>query len=309
MDLSGPADVFAIANVIAEKPLFELVYVSERGGMIQSSAGMFISSTTIEEVTINSNDIVFLINGIDINKSNSAPVTKFVRQAHQKAESVCSICTGLFILANALSDTPFSATTHWFYLDDIKRMYPNVTLNQKAPFVQHGKLWSSAGISTAIDMALHILEMKTGRELTQHVAMAMVLPSRRRQSDSQLTFQLRLQFECSSSKWEDLLHWIQENITEDISIEQLASFMAMSPRNFTRRCKDEFSLTPKKLVDQIRIEMASHLIRETTQTTSYIANCCGYKREENMSRAFTRQFGQTPTEFRCNMNRKYRFPA
>jgi transcriptional regulator GlxA family with amidase domain len=298
MDLSGPADVFAIANIIAEKTLFELVYVSELGGMLQSNAGMVIVSTTIEEVTINSNDIVFLINGIDINNSNSPSVTKFVQQASHKADGICSICTGLFIFASAFPDTPFSATTHWFYLDDIKRMYPNIVLNQKAPFVQHGKLWSSAGISTGIDMALHILEMKTDRELTQQVAMAMVLPNRRRQSDSQLTFQLRLQFECSNSKWEDLLHWIQENITENLSTEQLAAFMAMSPRNFTRRCKDEFSLTPKKLVDQIRIEMASHLLRETTQTISYIANRCGFKREENMQRAFTRLFGQSPTELR-----------
>ncbi|MDF9401144.1 helix-turn-helix domain-containing protein [Vibrio sp. 1180_3] len=302
MDLSGPADVFAIANIIEGKPLFDLVYVSEHGGLIKSNSGVLIESIAIHEIKLELKDVIFLINGLDISQPNSAKVSTFIQQAYLRVENICTVCTGLFILANALPHECFSATTHWFYLDDIKRMYPKITLNQRAPYVQDNKLWSSAGISTAIDMALDILELKMGRELTQHVAMAMVLPNRRKQSDSQLTFHLKMQFECSNSKWEDLILWIQENIDKDLSTEQLSAFMAMSPRNFTRRCKTEFSLTPKKLVDKVRIETAVALLRDTKQTISYIAHRCGFKREENMQRAFVRHFGESPKEFRRTKN-------
>ncbi|UPQ89156.1 GlxA family transcriptional regulator [Vibrio sinaloensis] len=304
MDLSGPADVFSIANIIEDKALFELVYVSEHGGLVKSNSGVYVQSTAISEIKLEPDDFVFLINSLDIRKPNSSRVSKFIQQAYHQVESICTVCTGLFTLGNALPRESFSATTHWFYLDDIRRMYPNITLNQKAPYVQDNKIWSSAGISTAIDMALDILEIKTCRELTQHVAMAMVLPNRRKQSDSQLSFYLKMQFECSNSKWEDLLQWIQENIDKELSTDHLSSFMAMSSRNFTRRCKAEFSLTPKKLVDKVRIETAAALIRDSKQTISYIAYRCGYKREENMQRAFVRYFGQSPSEFRKkNINR------
>lgn len=298
MDLSGPVEVFSIANIVEEKPLFELVYVSEHGGLVRSNAGVFIDTVAINQIRLFHSDIVFLINGIDTQQPNSPTVTKFVRNAYRKVESICTVCTGLFIFANALPDEHVYATTHWSYLEEIIHKYPNVNLSQNAPFVRDDKLWSSAGISTAIDMALNILEMKTSRELTQRVAMTMVLPNRRKESDSQLTFHLKMQFECSDSKWESLLHWIQENLTEDLNIDRLANFMAMSPRNFTRRCKNEFSLTPKKLVDRIRIEVAMSLLRETKQTISYVAIRCGYKREENMTRAFLRCFKQSPKEFR-----------
>ncbi|NOH99373.1 DJ-1/PfpI family protein [Vibrio sp. 99-70-13A1] len=298
MDLSGPADVFTIANILSEQQLFELVYVSQFGGSVVSNSGVSIETHSFEELALDKNDTLFIVNGLDSNPDQSQKVDDFIRNAYEKVESVCSICTGLFVLAKALPNTYFNATTHWRYFDDLKDQHPNISLDHTAPFVNDGKIWSSAGISTAIDMSLSLLENAYGKKIAQQVAMAMVLPSRRRQNDLQISFHLLLQFECSSTKWENLLHWIQEHIADDLSIENIADHMAMSPRNFTRHCGKEFGLTPKKLVEKIRFDTALSLLQETTFTLSYIATRCGYKREENMKRAFMKFLDKTPNTVR-----------
>ncbi|MCM5510018.1 MULTISPECIES: GlxA family transcriptional regulator [Vibrio] len=298
LDLSGPADVFAIANILSEVEHFTMQYVSEFGGRLRSNSGVEVETSSINDVIVDERDVLFVINGLDVERLPSPAVVRFLDEAHDRASSVCTICTGLFILAAALRHMPYKATTHWRYFDALRSKFPNIELHPNAPFVNDGKLWSSAGISTAIDMSLHLLEQHCGRRLAQQVTMAMVLPNRRRQNDAQLSFHLLLQFECSDTKWENLLHWIQENIATPLDTEKMASFMAMSPRNFTRRCKQEFDITPKKLVDRIRLELANSLLQETAYSLSYIANRCGYGREENMKRAFLKGKGMTPFALR-----------
>jgi transcriptional regulator GlxA family with amidase domain len=273
-------------------------YLSEFGGKLRSNSGVEIETDSIETFELLETDFLFIINGLDTRKVPSANVIGFINNAYSLVESICTVCTGLFLFASVFPNKRFNATTHWRYFNDLKLQYPNIELDSSAPFVNDGKLWSSAGISTAIDMSLYILEQYSGRGLSQQVAMAMVLPSRRRQNDAQLSFHLLLQFECSDTRWEDLLRWIQENISTTLNTERMANFMAMSPRNFTRRCKQEFDITPKRLVDKVRLELANSLLQETTYSTSYIATRCGYGRDENMKRSFLKHKGMTPYEIR-----------
>ncbi len=214
-----------------------------------------------------------------------------------QARRTCSVCTGAFLLAAAGLLDGRRATTHWRWAGALQAQYPKVRVEPRPIYVQDGAIWSSAGVSAGIDLALALVEADLGHAAALEVARYLVVFLKRPGSQAQFSAALAGQVE-GNGRFGDLHAWIAANLGRDLRIERLAERMAMSPRNFARAYAAATGVTPAKAVEARRVEQARRLLEETARPIGWVARQCGFGDDERMRRSFTRWIGVSPSDYR-----------
>jgi transcriptional regulator GlxA family with amidase domain len=280
--------VFELANRKAPEPIYALEILSEHGGMIASSAGIRCDTARFQDPAF---DTILLAGTMGIGGVSSG-LLAFLRNASAASRRTASICTGAFILAEAGLLDGRRATTHWAYTLELKRRFPTVRVDEDRIFIADGNIWTSAGMTACIDLALALVEADLGSEIARAIARTMVVYHRRPGGQSQ--FSALLDLAPKTDRIQNALAFAKGNLRADLSVEQLAEVARLSPRQFSRAFRSETGQSPAKAVENLRVEAARVLIEAGRLSSDVVARETGFADPERMRRAFLRAFGQPP---------------
>lgn len=298
LDATGPAEVFAAARKNG-RPCYKVEYGSVGGGERISSSGLRMRTRDVATLRLQADDTV-LVAGADeasiIRAIRDAALLRFLQRAARSGARMCSVCSGAFLLAAAGLLNGKRAATHWLGCKQLAEMFPQIDVDPNAIFVRDGELWTSAGVTTGIDMALAIVESDVDRAVADEVAALLVLYVRRPGYQSQFSQALIAQTE-SSDPLGPALTWARANL-QHADIESLARRAGLSVRTLHRRCLQHLGTTPAKLMDKLRIEHARTLLATSELPTKLLAEQCGFGNPTRMHRAFMRELGIGPRDYR-----------
>lgn len=306
LDVVGPGEVFSSANHVFlsggghkdHKP-YELVFASgTRDVSMATSNGLSLClSTTIFD--INQKIDTLIIGGFSHNHrwKQYPELNRWLMDAAPNIRRICSICVGAFVLAESGLLKGKKATTHWRSCQELGRSYPDITVDSDRIYVRDGNLYTSAGASTGIDLALALVEEDHGRALALAVAQLLVLFLKRPGNQSQYSGLLEQQF-CNREPIRQVQEWIMGNIKKNLTVDNLAEHISMSPRNFARVFLSETGLTPAKYVERLRVETSKRLLESTSLSLEKVADECGFGSIDTMRKIYVRTIGSTPSEYR-----------
>jgi transcriptional regulator GlxA family with amidase domain len=220
----------------------------------------------------------------------------FVRGQEKRGVRIASVCSGAYILAEAGILDGRRATTHWQRTRHFLKTYPKVKLEPDRIFVRDGNIWSSAGITAGIDLALAMAAEDFGDEVARSTARQLVLHERRAGGQSQ--FSSLLELKAPAGRFAPLLSWAREHLDAPLTVEDMAEQAGMSSRHFTRAFIAETGATPSKAVERLRIEVARQRVQSSSEAIERVAQSTGFRDPERMRRAFIRAFGQPPQSLR-----------
>lgn len=285
---------FEFANITAGETLYDLRFLSEEGGPVASSAGMRVET---EPFGIADFDTVIVGGGTEA-QAGSPALHAFLRKALTSARRVASICTAAFILAEAGLLDGRRATTHWAFARDLQKRFPKVKTEEDRIFIIDGPVWTSAGMTAGIDLALAMIEKDHGADLARLVAKKLVVYHRRAGGQSQ--FSALLELEPKSDRIQAALAYARRNLRQPLSVEELAEAAHLSPRQFSRAFRSETGQSPAKAVETLRVEAARLMMEQSRHPIDIVADETGFADRERMRRAFLRAFGQPPQAIRRN---------
>lgn len=300
LDVSGPLQVFASCNDLlrerGKSAAYAIHVVSRHGGLVASSAGLSIDTESLPAKRRRAFDTVLLPGGAGVHPAATDTVLiRWIRAAANRTGRIASVCTGAFLLGAAGLLDGRQVATHWQHATALAERFPDARVDPDAIFVEDGALWSSAGVTAGIDLALALVERDAGRELALAVARRLVVYLKRPGGQSQFSHALASQ---TGARFEELHTWMRHHLAADLSVSALASRAGMSERNFARRYKRETGHTPAVAVERLRIEHAQRLL-EGGSTLVKAATACGYGSAETFNRAFARTLGLLPSEYRA----------
>jgi transcriptional regulator GlxA family with amidase domain len=299
LDLIGPSAVFSTANRISGKALYRIVVTSADGGEVVHSCGISIAALPVDEIYPGAADTVLVV-GADsrplVAAMASTALKKCLKTAVIRAERLGSICSGAFVLAAAGLLNGKTVATHWSATMQLSRLYPETNCNGDALYVNQGKLWTSAGVTTGIDMALAILQSDHGAGLKAAVARQLVVYSHRPGHQSQFSDLLAAQVK-EDEQFAGLTTWLQQSTSTIISVERMADHVGMSPRTFHRRFVNSFGQTPAKFYEALRLNNAREFL-EAGMSIANVACQVGFQSESAFRAAFKSHFGVTPRLYR-----------
>lgn len=283
---------FELANVVLGEPAYQVSVLSEEGGLVLSSAGIRVETQPFSDTSF---DTVMFGSGVEIDIASPA-LTAFVRRALTTSRRIAAPCTGAFILAEAGALDGRRATTHWRFAADLQRRYPEVTVEDDQIFIVDGPIWTSAGMTATIDMALAMIEKDHGHEVSRAVARKLVVYHRRAGGQSQ--FSTLLDLEPKSDRIQKAIDYASANLRKPLTVEELADVAGLSPRQFSRAFSAETGQSPAKAVEHLRVEAARLLLEKGRLSLDVIADEVGFADRERMRRAFLRTIGQPPQAVR-----------
>jgi transcriptional regulator GlxA family with amidase domain len=286
--------VFEFANRVMEEPFYDVQVFSENGGLVKSSFGVSVDT---EAFGVPEFDTLLLGGGTEIEPTSQALIS-FLREAKSSTRRIASICAGAFVLADAGLLDGKSATTHWFNVREFERRYPAVRMDGDKIFVVDGQIWSSAGMSSGIDLALALVENDIGAEAVKMIAKLLVVYHRR--LGGQLQFSAMLDLQPKTDRIQRALVYARSNLTGDLSVERLAESASLSVRHFNRAFQSEIGQTPARAVEAIRTEAARLLLERGRLPMNVIAQQTGLGDPERMRRSFLKIYGTTPQNIRRN---------
>ena len=292
----APLSVFEMANVELGRAFYDVRVLSEHGGQIGTSIGAMVDSQRFGRQTFDT----VMFGGATVITQSSPKLLAFVRKAARTARRIAGPCTGAFILAEAGILDGRRATTHWHFARDFRSLYPRVTLEEDRIFIIDGPVWTSAGMSASLDLALAMVEKDLGLVVARNVARKMVLFHRRAGGQSQ--FSALLDLEPKSDRIQSALTYAQRNLRTLLSVEQLAEAAHLSPRQFSRAFRAETGQSPAKAIETLRLEAARVMMEEGRHPIEVVARETGFASRERMRRAFLRAYGQPPQAVRRQMS-------
>lgn len=291
LDLSGPAEVFSIAG-------WPVRIVTTDGAPVRSSSGITIVPDGDLASMRGPIDVLMVVGGEGTpGAMRDARLLRWLRRAESRTRRLTSVCSGAFVLAEAGLLDGRRATTHWSVCDELARRYPTVEVDPDPIYVRDGDVWTSAGVTAGMDLALAIVEEELGREVALTIARRLVLFLHRPGNQSQFSAPLSVQ-SADRRALRDVQHHIVAHLGDDLSVDALAAHAAMSPRHFARCFRDETGATPARFVEAARIEAARRRLEESADSVESIARACGFGTAETMRRAFLRNVHVAPTEYR-----------
>jgi transcriptional regulator GlxA family with amidase domain len=283
-----------MANRTSGKPLYDVRLLSESGGPIQMSMGVRIETEAFDEPDFDT----LIVGGATEIEEASPKLLAFVRKSLDMSRRVTAPCTGAFTLAQAGILDGRRATTHWAYARELQARFPRIRVEEDRIFIVDGPVWTSAGMSAGIDLALAMVEKDLGIEIARSVAKKMVVYHRRAGGQSQ--FSALLELEPKSDRIQSALVYARRNLHTPLSVEQLAEAAHLSPRQFSRAFRAETGQSPAKAVENLRVEAARLLMEQGQLPIDVVARESGFADRERMRRAFLRAFGQPPQVIRRN---------
>lgn len=301
LDVIGPLEVFAAASDLEREAGAPAPYVVEvlarQAGPVIGSSGLAIQADRgLGDVTDIDTLLVAGGNSIEQAVADTALVG-WLRAAGPKVRRVGSVCTGAMLLAEAGLLDGRRAATHWNWCDRLHRRYPAVTVEPDPIFIQDGRVWTSAGVTAGMDLALAMIEADCGRDLALATARDLVMFVKRPGGQSQFSAALAGQL-AERKPLRALQDWMLAHPEADLSVPALAGRAAMSPRNFARAFLREIGTTPAVYVERLRIEAARRQLEETDLPGETVARRCGFGNGDGMRRAFLRRLGVPPRDYR-----------
>jgi transcriptional regulator GlxA family with amidase domain len=294
LDAAGPISVFEIASRLAgAAPSIRTIAATP--GPVRSSAGVELLARGFRPSAAIGTLIVAGGSGVDA-ASKCDKTLGFLRTMAKRGMRIASVCSGAFILAEAGLLDGRRATTHWQRTRQFLSQYPRVKLEPDQIFVRDGDIWSSAGISAGIDLALAMVAEDLGDEIAKKAARQLVLYHRR--SGGQSQFSSLLELKAPSGRFGPLLSWAREHLDAPLTVEALAEQAGMSSRHFARAFIAETGTTPSKAVERLRVEVAREQVQSSSEAIERVAETTGFRDPERMRRAFIRAFGQPPQSLR-----------
>lgn len=284
--------VFEIANAEAGHEFYRVTLLSERGGLIPSSAGFQVDTSRFGRRVF---DTVIIGAGITVEKATLGMLS-FIRRAARTARRIAAPCIGAFSLAEAGVLDGRRVTTHWFYARELQSRFPKLKVEEDRIYIVDGHVWTSAGMTAGIDLALAMVEKDLGPEVARAVARKLVVYQRRAGGQSQ--FSTLLELEPKSDRIQKALDYANRNLKSELSVEELAGAAALSPRQFSRAFRAETGQSPAKAVEHLRVEAARVLMENGRHSMDAIASETGFGDRERMRRAFLRTLGQPPQTIR-----------
>lgn len=300
LDIFGPAEAFAAANRSLGRVEYRVVLATIGGGLIRATSGLEIRARRLESIQPKERDTVLVVGGERAairTALASLPLRRWLLRAAPVVRRLGSVCSGAFVLAGAGLLDGRRAATHWSVCRELSLFRPRVTVDADAIFVRDGKLWTSAGVTTGIDMALAMIEEDCGRRIADSAAARLVVYARRPGYQAQFSATLIAQNEASESLARGLER-IRNAPTSRLSVIDLAHAAGMSVRTLHRRCQEEFGSTPAKLIERLRTENARLLMTTTPLEAKVVAARTGFENPARMARAFQRTLGMSPRAYR-----------
>ena len=299
LDVTGPAAVFAAANDAAGKAFYRVHILSAAGGDVRSNSGVKLVTRALKTVAPRTID-TWLIAGGEERALHalaiSSEVKKWAIQASAKARRFGSVCSGTFLLAHLGLIDGKRVATHWEACSELAKSFPKVHVDANALYVEDGRVWTSAGVTTGIDMALALVERDLGSVIASAIAKRLVLYARRPGYQAQFSPVLIAQMRADGP-FSELINWIKDNLSEKLDVSTLAARVAMSDRSFHRKFTNLIGETPAHFVESLRLDQARNLLSAGISLKE-IAARTGYSSAVQFSKAFDRRFGMAPTLFR-----------
>jgi len=301
LDVFGPAEVFAAANRSLGRAKYRIVLASVGGGRANSTSGIELHTRALERLVPHAEDTVLVVGGEEraIRAAlASQPLSRWLTRAARSVRRLGSVCSGAFLLAGAGLLDGRRAATHWSVCRELARFRPQISVDADAIFVQDGKIWTSAGVTTGIDMALAMVEEDCGRRVADSAAARLVVYARRPGFQAQFSETLIAQHEATGALTR-ALDLLRKAPAEKLGVLELAHTAGMSVRTLHRRCREEFGATPAKLIERLRTENARLLITTTPLEAKVVAARSGFENPARMARAFQRTLGMSPRAYRA----------
>ena len=295
LDAAGPISAFEMPMRGMKPPPYSLEIIAPVAGPVRSSSGAIMMAEAMPARP--AYDTLVIAGGMGTRTIMlDERVQAFVRAAVKSARRVASVCSGAYVLAQAGILDGKRCTTHWGRTPDFQKRYPSACLEPDRIYTRDGKIWTSAGITAGIDLALALIADDLGEEVARRSAQELVVYHRRPGGQSQ--FSALLDIERTEGRFTNLLGWARERLDEALTVEDLAAFANMSPRNFARAFTAETGVTPAKAVERLRLEAARERVEHSADPIEGVARDVGFGDPERMRRAFVRAFGQPPQALR-----------
>ncbi|MBW9066006.1 GlxA family transcriptional regulator [Rhizobium herbae] len=285
---------FEMANVALGEPVYGIELLSERGGEVKSSAGFGVLTKSFDSTLY---DTVMFGAGTTIEPSTPGLI-EFAHHALETARRVAAPCTGAFVLAESGLLDGRRATTHWAFARQLQERFPAVKVEEDRIFIVDGSVWTSAGMTASIDLALAMIEKDHGPQVARSVARKLVVYHRRAGGQSQ--FSALLELDPKSDRIQRSIDYAKANLRSVLSVEELADAARLSARQFSRAFRAETGQSPAKAVENLRVEAARLMMEHGRHSMDVIAEEAGFADSDRMRRAFLRALGQPPQTIRRN---------
>jgi len=303
LDLVGPFQVFARAGEIVARsksgpPAYSLELVTTEPGPLHTCCGLRIDARRTFREVRGRVDTLLMAGGSCVEAGREElEVVEWLQRIAPQVRRIGSICTGAFLLARAGLLDGRRATTHWNYCERLARRYRKVKLDPDPIYIRDGNIYTSAGVTAGMDMALALVEEDVGSAVALTVARELVLYLRRPGSQSQFSAALNLQA-ADRQPFRELGAWVLDNLRKNLSVDVLASRLGMSPRNFARVFRQQMNTTPAKFVETLRLDAARRRLQESDASLDSVASSCGFRKTDAMRTTFKRVLRVAPGEYR-----------
>nr|WP_186329682.1 helix-turn-helix domain-containing protein [Variovorax boronicumulans] len=303
LDLAGPGDVFGRANFLlnreGEPDRYRVTALSTFGGEVHASCGLRLQTAPLPAPDICAFDTVLVAGGPGVLKArHDVPLQNWLRAIQPRVNRLGSVCTGAYVLAEAGMLCGKTTTTHWNHATEFAKRYPDVRLNIDAMYVRDGNLFSSAGATAGIDLALSLVDDDFGRDLALAIARELVVFRVRSAGQTQFSTALA-SYGNESDRMRKATEFIMGQLEAGVTAEQVAAHVCLSTRQLTRKFKEAFGMSPAQYIGAAQVELARELLSGTDQPLEKIALRCGFSGRQQLTRVFTKALDMTPGAFRA----------
>lgn len=288
----APLATFEAANMVLGKSHYDVHVVSSKGGALPNSFGMTVKTERAADFDLDT----LIVGSAPDTRKPPKDLTTYLRKAPARVRRIASICIGAFVLGEAGLLDGRRSTTHWMFGKELQARYPKTKVEIDRIFITDGPIWTSAGMTAGIDLALSLVERDMGTELARETARTMVVHHRRAGGQSQHS--ALLEIDGKSDRVQQALEHARRHLNKELSVEKLAKVACLSARQFARVFRSETSMTPAKAVENLRLERARYLLQQSRLPVEVIALEAGFGDRERMRRSFLRTFGQAPQSIR-----------
>jgi transcriptional regulator GlxA family with amidase domain len=305
LDVTGPLQILAAVNDErpSDQPAYEIRLLAEKKGALASSSGLKLVADGDYGALPAAIDTLMVAGGEVRTALRDVKLIAALRKGAARTRRVASVCTGSFLLAEAGLLKGKRATTHWGSVELLAKLYPDVKVEADSIYVRDGRVWSSAGITAGMDLALALVREDFGEDMALQIARRHVLFLIRPGGQSQYSAHLAME-ENARGKLSPLLRWIPEHVGETLDVPTLARAAKMSERNFARAFRKETGATPARYVERVRLDAARRMLTASELAVGLVAQRTGFGSEERMRRTFQRHLRVSPAAFRARFNAK-----
>ena len=317
LDVTGPLQAFHDANLLADDRVncrrttaldktqdhrlpYDIVLVSRDGGPILTDTGIALPTLALTEISKHPIDTL-IVAGTDekLDALQDTVLLNWLVAQQNRVRRVASICIGAFLLGQAGYLAGRDVVTHWRWCERLAQRFPDAHVKTDPIYVRDGPVWTSAGVTTGIDMAIAMIEEDLGREQALAVARGLIMFIKRPGGQSQFSQPLSQQGTDKGGRFDALHIWMRKNLHLPLGVEDLAAQANMSPRNFSRLYTRETNNSPARALEALRLESARHYLEDSNLTIGKIADLCGFGDDERMRRVFVKNLGVAPSDYRA----------